>query len=796
VSRRKLVARRLQAFVRACLNHASVTVPRPVRALMRAGYVRGARGLRHRAVLREPWWAAAQVAEVYAFKVAYDAKACRLGLPPLPLGEAVCALNFARFGVVDVAERETHDLFFTARMYMSALPRVRLFAAFLGMQGAGEFEEVVGQPTDEDRRDAALMEGALRTPHAAALYLDLLVEVHREVAATKAWKQLLRQQQQQALGSAAGSSLAGSVAGSVVEGVGGEDDEDGAEAGEDEDEDNDEDGSRGPRRKLLAPLAPPPPMDPLQLHAMALPLVLPDVPVLFPSTESAFMRMDRRDVWLLEKDVLKRAARRWAQSLRAQLGANPLAENAMGAFFEDLPELLRVSVGGEVDVDDFLYLAMVQWAKLAAATLAKADNKVAWAEKNNPAARAAGAAAAAAAAAQASDFGFTSQQQPQRPPATEIVPAAGSRHRFNMHFLRQFVDSMYFLQLPGETGSSSGGGGGGGGGGTRFVVPGAAPAPPPPVPVLLSDPSSQAALYLRMVMCRAHRDGDVTTVAADAPQTAVLDAYLRQNVLWDLNSGDGQPAEAQPLPVDAAAIAASHRGSVAVSQGSPTTSPMKPPMVSSPSGSVASSAESFGGGRAVASGPPNKDAANRLYSLRSVGAAVAPEASLMTAKETFVAYQDVFAAKIVQITRRQAALDRKDGGGNSGGAASQVTSAVAADIERLTARAGKLMAEFTDKLSWIDSLVLAGPKAGGALTAATTSAAAVLAASEADRRETEKRAGEARRCWALLQAVLCTMHELLALAGDELPRDPWEAGRKIYVERASVYSIPLQKKVT
>lgn len=69
VCRRKLVARRLQAFVRACLYHASVTVPRPVRALMRAGYVRGTRGLRHRAVLREPWWAAAQVAEVYAFKV-------------------------------------------------------------------------------------------------------------------------------------------------------------------------------------------------------------------------------------------------------------------------------------------------------------------------------------------------------------------------------------------------------------------------------------------------------------------------------------------------------------------------------------------------------------------------------------------------------------------------------------------------------------------------------------------------------------------------------------------------------
>ena len=700
--------------------------------------------------------------------MAYDAKACRLGLSPLPLGEAVCALNFARFGVVDVAERETHDLFFTARTYLSALPRVRLFAAFLGVRGSGEFEEVAGQPSDDDRREAALVEGALQTPHAVALYLDLLVEVHREVAATSAWKQLLKQQQHRALGSAAGSAEA-----SVTE-----DDEgvDPAAADEEDEDDEDGDGSRV-RRRLLAPL-----LDPMQLHAMALPLVLPAVDVLFPSTESAFQRMDRRDVWLLEKDVLKRAARRWAQSLRAQLGANPLAENAMGAFFEDLPELLRAGVGGEVDVDDFLYLAMVQWAKLAAATLAKTDNKVAWAEKNNPAARAAVAAAASALAAQAPDFGFTAQQ-PQRP--SVAVPSRGPPHRFNAHFLRQFVDSMYFLQLPGE-----GGGGGGSGGAARFVAPGTAPPPPPPPPVLLSDPSSQAALYLRMVVCRARRDGDTTTVGADAPQGEVLDAFLRQNALWDLNSSDGQPAEAQLLPADAAvAAAASHRASVAVAPGTPLASPVKaaPAAPASPSGSVASVSESLAGFRAGAAGPSNKDAANRLYSLRSVGAAVAPEVALMAAKETFVAYQDVLAAKLVQVTRRQAAQEKDRGGAG----ASMAVAAVAADIERLTVRAGKLMAEFTDKLSWIDSLVVVGPKAGG-----SAGSLAAMVSHETDRRESEKRTGEARRCWALLQAVLCTMHELVALAGDELPRDPWEAGRKIYVERASVYSIPLQKKVT
>ena len=43
----------------------------------------------------------------------------------------------------------------------------------------------------------------------------------------------------------------------------------------------------------------------------------------------------------------------------------------MGAFFEDLPELLRANTNGEVDVDDFFYLAMVQWAKLTAITIEK-----------------------------------------------------------------------------------------------------------------------------------------------------------------------------------------------------------------------------------------------------------------------------------------------------------------------------------------------------------------------------------------------------------------------------------------
>ena len=53
-------------------------------------------------MIHEPWCATAQVAEIYAFKLNYDRKASKLGLPPIPLGEAVSAVNYTRYGVVEV----------------------------------------------------------------------------------------------------------------------------------------------------------------------------------------------------------------------------------------------------------------------------------------------------------------------------------------------------------------------------------------------------------------------------------------------------------------------------------------------------------------------------------------------------------------------------------------------------------------------------------------------------------------------------------------------------------------------
>ena len=72
-------------------------------------------------VIHEPWWIAAQVAEVYAFKLNYDRKAFKLGLPPIALGEAVSALNYTRYGVVEVRRKKRHTLFILPMHPFSAL---------------------------------------------------------------------------------------------------------------------------------------------------------------------------------------------------------------------------------------------------------------------------------------------------------------------------------------------------------------------------------------------------------------------------------------------------------------------------------------------------------------------------------------------------------------------------------------------------------------------------------------------------------------------------------------------------
>ena len=87
-------------------------------------------------------------------------------------------------------------------------------------------------------------------------------------------------------------------------------------------------------------------------------LAVRSIQVLFPATENALRRLDKREVWNCSLYVLATVAKRWAQRQTALEGAY--------SVYTDLIDKLRVNALGQADVDDFLWIMMIQWAKLTA----------------------------------------------------------------------------------------------------------------------------------------------------------------------------------------------------------------------------------------------------------------------------------------------------------------------------------------------------------------------------------------------------------------------------------------------
>ena len=167
MARRNIILRRIQEVFRGCLAH-DMAIPRPVRLLMRPGYLHGTNTegglapLKARRVYVEPWALQTLVAHVYSFKINYDVKAARAGFPLLDLPSAIVSLHLKLFNVPDVSERVLQDLCLGMQTYMHGLPRVRLFACFLG---CGEVEEPFATQ--------------LKSNLALSTYIELLVTIHR-----------------------------------------------------------------------------------------------------------------------------------------------------------------------------------------------------------------------------------------------------------------------------------------------------------------------------------------------------------------------------------------------------------------------------------------------------------------------------------------------------------------------------------------------------------------------------------------------------------------------------------------
>ena len=283
--RRIIIARRIQVHVRNIINR-DVPVPRTIRMHLSSGYLcnRSRKNalepedvkmyLKNREVHFEPWWAQMNVAEMYKYKIQYDVKAISLGLPCLSLPHAVASYNYCMWGSPDLADRAIQDLFVCVKTYRWGIPRLRLFAAFLG--DGRDLEDPV----------ANILQG----PQAINTYINLLLQVHKVLQ-----------------------------------------------------------GNDGKSNNILV------------------------IDVLFPSSENSMMRIDKKEVWMIKPEILEKAATVWSRS--QSIGAG-------NKTYVDLVQKLKRNERGQVDVDDFFWIIMIQWAKLAAWNITRTIAKAAIIEKN------------------------------------------------------------------------------------------------------------------------------------------------------------------------------------------------------------------------------------------------------------------------------------------------------------------------------------------------------------------------------------------------------------------------------
>mmetsp|Transcript_12109 Transcript_12109/g.11747 ORF Transcript_12109/g.11747 Transcript_12109/m.11747 type:complete len:550 (+) Transcript_12109:2-1651(+) len=503
------------------------------------------------------------------------------------------------------------------------------------------------------------------------------------------------------------------------------------------------------------------------LYAFSLPLIFGQIDVLFPSTEGPFARPDKRDVWMLEKDMLKRAGRRWSLSLKAQHGADPWEENAMGDFFEELPDLLRMNLKGEVDVDDYLYLTMMQWAKLCSISVARSSLKVPLVGKNNPYSMKEVNKKAEVEMERLNESErklFEMRDEEGGVDGKEVADVQSTIVRmterykveesaftltktpYSATFLNQFVESAYKS--------------------IDRSVDGLQQAAND---LSISDPGNQAVIYLRMIT--QFEAGGVTVKRSKA-----LQKLMKSAVLWDLNTVGRSPEYEHEGPLTSMSEDPDNDDPLQ----SPKSSPKKKSLnkgPTPPTGDVS--------GMSGVAVKGDSIAAHRLFSAKCIGMAVVPDISLVSAREAFLAYQGPISKMIVKIAEKQPEPPEpqveNDEDEEDKVFVPQVY--VNPDIPRLMEIITTIMSEFELKLPWIERIYsppTQSPKPGTPTD--------IL-------KENERRAEEAATCWSLLLTLICTVSELGVLSDEELPRDPWEWGKKIYLERAGVYSIPLQTKI-
>jgi hypothetical protein len=225
---------------------------------------------------------------------------------------------------VDIAERMVHDLLLNARSYRHGMPRLRLFCIFL-------------RSHDEELDD--VVQSVLASPQALAVYENLVMEFHYQLFLDKKKAQAEEQLMANLMLKAAT-----------------------------EDKITLKDLNNQSSFMIKADRQQPP---------------KPEVPEciesFFVSSESPFSQAERKDTWYMPLLSLTAAINRWS---KAQNGIDVNAN-----IYVDAIDKMKVSPMG-ADVDDVLWLVMIQWAKVMHWYFKRAATKAQMCDKNSDLAKA------------------------------------------------------------------------------------------------------------------------------------------------------------------------------------------------------------------------------------------------------------------------------------------------------------------------------------------------------------------------------------------------------------------------
>lgn len=370
-ARKVLVVRRLQNFIRSRIYAPSI-VPISMRRHMRPGYLRYCHdySIKKRKVLHLPWWAETCIAEILHFKVEYDRKACQLGLNNIPLAEAIYSTFYVRWGNIDIAERYIQDLFYCLREYEMNSPRMRLFLGFFGQASF-----------NPDIDDQEFVE-ALQSPQAIALYVNLIHLIHREIELSKYNYDVEKRDK---------SKLSEVKAAGILI------DDNIVNESNNSTKSKSKDAGTSSRLSIVGSSSSMAKRDSTkkdqiiieskqacennsQIDTFDFSSIV--VENLFPSSESAFTRSDRRSVWSVEPTICRNAVKSWTKLFQRSLEFEEGGQDSN--VFVDLIDTLKLNLKSQVDVDELLYLVILQWAKFASFYVKRSVTRADLHEKSCP----------------------------------------------------------------------------------------------------------------------------------------------------------------------------------------------------------------------------------------------------------------------------------------------------------------------------------------------------------------------------------------------------------------------------